>query len=92
LTSTSSTYRVSINYKDKVILLSKPLETCEYFKHKSSYIDGTYSIFNELVEVHKDINNYRESHYVKSYKIAKILFNNLKTTKKDYFFYNSMEN
>lgn len=89
---TTTTYRVSINFKDKVILLSKPLETCEYFKHKASYIDGTYSIFNQLVEVHKDTKNYRENHYVKSYKIAKILFNNLKTTKKDYFFYNSMEN
>ena len=88
----TSTYRVSINYKDKVILLSKPLETCEYFKHKTSYIDGTYSIFNELVEVHKEPKEYRESHYVKSYKIAKILFNNLKNTKKDYFFYNTLEN
>lgn len=88
----TTTYRVSINYKDKVILLSKPLETCEYFKHNVSYIDGTYLIFNELVEVHKEPKNYRESHYVKSYKIAKILFNNFKNTKKDYFFYNSMEN
>jgi hypothetical protein len=92
MTTTTSTYRVSINYKDKVILLSKPLETCEYFKHNASYIDGTYTISNELVEVHKDTKNYRESHYIKNYKIAKILFNNLKTTKKDYFFYNSMEN
>ena len=86
----ATTFRVSINYKDKIILLSKPLDQCEYFKHNSSYIDGTYKIHNELVEVHKDPKNYRESHYVKSYKIAKILFDNLKTTKKDYFFYNTM--
>lgn len=92
MTSTTSTYRVSINSKDKVILLSKPLETCEYFKHNSSYINGTYSIFNELVEVHKDTKNHRESHYIKNYKIAKILFNNFKNTKKDYFFYNSLDN
>lgn len=90
--SATSTYRVSINYKDKVILLSKPLESCDYFKDKTSYIDGTYLIFNELVEVHKDTNNYRENHYVKNYKIAKILFNNFKNTKKDYFFYNCLEN
>ena len=90
--SATSTYRVSINYKDKVILLSKPLETCEYFKHNDSLIDGTYLIFNELVEVHKDTNNYRENHYVKNYKIAKIIFNNFKNTKKDYFFYNCLEN
>ena len=88
----TSTYRVSINYKDKVILLSKPLETCEYFKHNDSYIDGTYLIFNELVEVHKDSKDYRESHYIKNYKIAKILFNNFKNTKKDYFLYNTLEN
>ena len=88
----TTTYRVSINYKDKVILLSKPLETCEYFKHNDSYIDGTYLIFNELVEVHKDSKDYRESHYIKNYKIAKILFNNFKNTKKDYFLYNTLEN
>ena len=88
----TSTYRVSINYKDKVILLSKPLETCEYFKHNDSYIDGTYLIFNELVEVHKDSKDYRESHFIKNYKIAKILFNNFKNTKKDYFLYNTLEN
>ena len=90
--TTTATYRVSINYKDKVILLSKPLETCEYFKHNDSYIDGTYLIFNELVEVHKDSKDYRESHYIKNYKIAKILFNNFKNTKKDYFLYNTLEN
>ena len=88
----TSTYRVSINYKDKVILLSKPLENCEYFKHNTSYIDGTYTIFSELVEVHKDTKNCRESHYIKSYKMAKILYNNFKKTKKDYFFYNCLEN
>ena len=90
--TTTTTYRVSINYKDKVILLTKPLETCEYFKDKASYIDGTYLIFNELVEVHKDTNNYRENHFVRSYKTAKTLYNNLKATKKDYFFFNTMEN
>lgn len=89
---TTTTYRVSINYKDKVILLSKPLETCRYFKDKASYIDGTYTILNRLVEVHKDPIHYRESHYIKSYKMAKILYNNFKKTKKDYFFFNSLEN
>ena len=90
MTTTNTTYRVSINYKDKVILLSKPLETCDYFKDKASYIDGTYTLFNRLVEIHKD--QQRESHYIKSYKMAKILYNNFKKTKKDYFFYNSIEN
>lgn len=84
-------FRVSINYKDKIILLSKPLDQCDYFKHKQSYIDGTYLIFNELVEVHKEPKQYREYHFVQSYKIAKILFNNLKSTKKDYFFFDTME-
>ncbi len=85
-------YRVSINYKDKIILLSKPLKTCDYFKDKASYIDCTYTIFNRLVEIHKDPRQYRESHFIKSYKMAKILYNNLKKTKKDYFFYNCLEN
>lgn len=92
MTTTNTTYRVSINYKDKVILLSKPLESCDYFKDKSSYIDATYTIFNKIVEIHKDPNQYRENHYIKSYKMAKILYNNFKKTKKDYFFYNSLEN
>ena len=85
-----TTYRVSINNKDKVILLSKPLETCDYFKDKNSYIDGTYTILNTLVEIHKDPNQYRESHYIKSYKMAKILYNNFKKTKKDYLFFNTL--
>lgn len=89
---TDNTYRVSINYKDKVIILSKPLETCEYFKDKASYIEGTYTILNKLVEIHNDRSQYRESHFIKSYKMAKILYNNFKKTKKDYFFYNSLEN
>ena len=92
MTTTNTTYRVSINHKDKVILLSKPLETCDYFKDKASYIDSTYTIFNKLVEIHKDPNQYRESHFIKSYKMAKILYNNFKKTKKDYFFFNTMEN
>ena len=87
-----TTYRVSINYKDKIILLTKPLETCDYFKDKESYIDGTYTIFNRLVEIHKDTTQHRESHFIKSYNIAKNLYNNFKKTKKDYFFYNSIEN
>ena len=87
-----TTYRISINYKDKIILLSKPLESCDYFKDNESYIDGTYTIFNRLVEIHKDQSQYRESHFIKSYKMAKILYNNFKKTKKDYFFYNSLEN
>ena len=87
-----TTYRVTINYKDKVILLSKPVETWDYFKDKDSYIDGTYTIFNNLVEIHKEPKHYRESHFIKSYKMAKILYNNFKKTKKDYFFYNSIEN
>ena len=92
MTTTNTTYRISINHKDKVILLSKPLETCNYFKDKASYIDGTYTIFNRLVEIHKDQSQYRESHFIKSYKMAKILYNNFKKTKKDYVFYNSIEN
>ena len=87
-----TTYRVSINYKDKVILLSKPLDSCDYFKDKASYIDGTYTILNKLVEIHNDTTTYRESHFIKSYKMAKILYNNFKKTKKDYFFYNTIEN
>lgn len=87
-----STYRVSINFKDKVILLTKPLKECEYFKHTPYYIDGTYTINNETINVHKDFDNYREYHFTPNYKTAKLLFNQLKNTKKGYFFYNSLEN
>lgn len=88
----TSTYRVSINYKSKVILLSKPLEECEYFKNNPNYIDGSYTILNNTVKVHKDTENYRENHFTPNYKTAKFLFEHLKTTKKDYFFYNSLDN
>ena len=87
-----TTYRVSINYKDKVILLTKPLKECEYFNRKDDYIDGTYKINNEIVKIHQDRKNFRENHFTPNYKTAKILFENLKTSKKDYFFFNTMKN
>ena len=92
VTSTTSTYRVSINYKSKVILLSKPLKECEYFHKDSNYIDGTYKLNNQLIKVHRDTENYRENHYTPNYKTALSIFNSFKTTKKDYFFYNSLDN
>lgn len=88
----TTTYRVSINLKDKVILLTKPLKECEYFNRKDNYINGTYTINNEIVKIHYDRDNFRENHFTPNYKTAKILFENLKTTKKDYFFFNTMKN
>ena len=88
----TTTYRVSINYKVKLILLTKPLKECEYFNRKDNYIDGTYKINEEIVKIHYDRDNYRENHFTTNYKTARILFNNLKTSKKDYFFFNTMEN
>lgn len=88
---TNTIYRVSINYKTKVILLTKPLDECPYFYGKEKYIDGAYKYYNTFVEVHNDYDDFRESHYVKSYEMAKMLFNHMKKTKKDYFFYNTLE-
>lgn len=88
----TSTYRVSINHKSKVILLSKPLEECEYFNNDPNYIDKTYTLNSNLVKVHIDIDNNRFNHYTPNYKTAKFLFEKLKTMKKDYFFYNSLDN
>ena len=88
----TTTYRVTINSKDKVILLTKPLKECEYFNRKDNYVDVTYTINKEIVKIHQDRGNFRENHYTTNYKTAKILFENLKTTKKDYFFFNTMEN
>ena len=92
MVTTTSTYRVSINYKTKVILLSKPLKECEYFKHNASYIDRTYKINNQLVNVHRDTENKRESHFAPNYKTALYIFYGFKAMKKDYFFYNSLDN
>lgn len=90
--TSTSTYRVSINYKTKVILLSKPLKECEYFKHEPYYINDTYIINNETIKVHNDYENYRENHYTPNYKTANILFQQLKSTRRDYFFFNALEN
>lgn len=92
MTTTASTYRVSINFKDKVILLTKPLKECEFFNQTSHYIDGTYTINKETIKVHRDVDNYREYHFTPNYKTAKIIFENFRTSKKGYFFYNSLEN
>lgn len=91
-TTTTSTYRVSINYKTKVILLSKPLKECEYFNNKSNYIDKTYTLLNKTVKVHSDTKNHRDNYYTTNYKTAELLFEKLKNTKKNYFFYNSLDN
>lgn len=88
---TNTIYRISVNYKSKVILLSKPLDECLYFYDKHNFIDETYDYYNTHVEVHNDYEAFRESHFVKSYKMAKMLFNHMKKTKKDYFFYNTIE-
>ncbi|UVD41277.1 hypothetical protein [Streptococcus phage vB_SbRt-pBovineS21] len=92
MTTSSSTYRVSINYKSKVILLSKPLKECKYFHNYANYIDTTYKLNNQVVNVHFDTKNHRSNHYTPNYKTAKLLFEKLKNTKKDYFFYNSLDN
>ena len=90
MTTTTSTYRVSINFKDKVILLTKPLKECEYFNNNPSYIDKTYTFNNETIKVHHDVNNYRQNHYTSSYKTARKLFLTLKNSKKNYFFFNTL--
>ena len=92
MTTTTSTYRVSINFKRKVILLSKPLKECEYFHNNPNYIDGTYKLNNKIIKVHQDTEDYRECHYTPNYKTAKLLFEKFKNTKKNYFFYNSLDN
>ena len=92
MVTTTSTYRVSINYKSKVILLSKPLKECDYFKNKPHYISSVYMFNRQLIKVHHDFEDYRENHYTPNYKTAKLLFEHLKKTKQNYFFYNSLDN
>ena len=84
-----SFYTNTWQYKQHAERLKKE---CEYFKKQPYYIDETYIINNETINVHKDFDNYREHHYTPNYKTAKLLFKQFKETRRGYFFYNSLDN
>lgn len=78
-------YRVSINHKNKIILLDKPLPEAQFFKNPRGYCQEEDETVKALI--HSD--NIRDELYFRNYKDALHYFNYLqKTDKKNYDFFN----
>lgn len=69
-------YRVSINNKDKIVLLDKPLDEAPFFKNPREYCQEEDETIKALI--HWD--NIRDELYFRNYKDASRFFNYLKVT------------
>lgn len=47
-------YRITINYKDKIVTLTKPLPECPFFKDPHGYCEDEDHEFNCLVTYHTE--------------------------------------
>lgn len=66
-------YRVSVNNKDRIVLLDKPLEEAPFFKNPREYCQVEYETIKALI--HYD--NIRDELYFRNYKDALRYFNYL---------------
>lgn len=81
----TSIYRISVNYKDKIVLLDKPLDEAPFFKNPRDYCQEDDETIKALI--HRD--NIRDELYFRNYKDASRFFNYLKVTvPKNVDFYN----
>ena len=78
-------YRISVNHRDKIVLLDKPLEDAPFFKNPRGYCQED----NDRIKarVHRD--NIRDELYFRNYRDAQRFFNYLqKSEQKNYSFFN----
>ena len=78
-------YRISLNHKDKIVLLDKPLDEAPFFKNPRGYCQE----FNDRIKarIHRD--NIRDELFFRNYKDAARYYNYLKATlPKDFDFLN----
>ena len=59
-------YRISVNHRDKIVLLDKPLEDSPFFKNPRGYCQEDDDTINALI--HTD--NIRDELYFRNYKDA----------------------
>lgn len=78
-------YRISVNHRDKIVLLDKPLEEAPFFKNPSVYCQEDNNRIKALI--HRD--NIRDELYFRNYKDTQRYYNYLKMTlPKDFAFLN----
>lgn len=78
-------YRISVNHKDKIILLDKPLEDATFFKNPRGYCQEDNARIKALI--HRD--NIRDELYFRNYKDAYRYYYYLEMTlPKDFSFLN----
>lgn len=78
-------YRISVNHKDKIILLDKPLEDAPFFKNPRGYFQEDNTRIKALI--HRD--NIRDELFFRNYSDAVRYFNYLqKADPKNYSFFN----
>ena len=78
-------YRVSINNINKIILLTKPLPECAFFKNPIEYCQEN----NTKIKARIHYGNTRTEYFFRNYRDAVRYFNYLqKTEQKNYSFFN----
>ena len=78
-------YRVTINNISKIILLTKPLPECAFFKNPNGYCQEN----NQKIKARVHYDNIRTEYYFRNYSDAVRYFNYLqKTEPKNYSFFN----
>lgn len=78
-------YRVSVNNRDRIVLLDKPLEEAPFFKNPRGYCQEEDETIKALIH-HEHI---RDELYFRNYKDALRYFNYiLQTEKNNYEFFN----
>lgn len=85
MTRHTTIYRISVNYKDKIVLLTKPLPECAFFKNPERYCQEN----NSKIKARIHYGNTRTEYYFRNYRDAQRYFNYLqKTEQKNYSFFN----
>lgn len=80
-------YRITINDKDKIITLTKPLPEAPFFKNPSAYCQYNDRCSGALI--HEDVN--RLEYYFRNYQDTIRYFNYLKQMLPRYLFNNVYE-
>ena len=78
-------YRISVNHRDRIVLLDKPLEDAPFFKNPRGYCQEDNARIKALI--HRD--NIRDELFFRNYKDTDRYYNYLKATlPKDFDFFN----
>lgn len=78
-------YRISVNNRNRIVLLDKPLEEAPFFKNPRGYCQEE----NERIKALIHRGNIRDEYYFRNYKDASGYFNYLiLSVQKDFDFFN----